>query len=185
MVTPNALAGQQFYKVGNWVTFAWNYTSLSVTPSAIDVLASCTANQATYTIAVNMSAEQTKVLWDTANTPDGQAPFLTEQYTLMIYDADLSVTAAPQAGYLGAYTGFTFGMYTPQPYTPWSSEYPPRHFVRPAPLTFPRLHMCKLQWRPFPVRKNDHQSPSHDNRNNLRLAPLLHLRLRLVVSLAT
>lgn len=120
MVTPNALAGEQYYKVGDWVTFAWNYTSVSVTPTAIDVLASCTANQATYTIAVNMSAAQTQVLWDTNNTPEGQAPFLTEKYTLLIYDADLSVSATPRAGYLGAYSGFTFGMYTPQPYTPWA-----------------------------------------------------------------
>ncbi|CAN9081915.1 hypothetical protein CC77DRAFT_1012462 [Alternaria alternata] len=116
MVTPNALAGTQFYKVGDWVTFAWNYTSLSVTPTAIDVLASCTANQATYTISVNMSATETEVLWNTKNTPEGQAPFLTENYKLLIYDSDLSATAAPRAGYLGAFTGFTFGMYLPQEY---------------------------------------------------------------------
>jgi len=117
MVTPNAIAGTQYYKVGDWVTFAWNYTSLSVTPTAIDVLASCTANQATYTISVNMSASQTEVLWNTGETPDGQAPFLTENYKLLIYDSDLSATAAPRAGYLGAFTGFTFGMYLKQPYT--------------------------------------------------------------------
>lgn len=122
MVTPNALAGEQYYKVGDWVTFAWNYTSLSVTPTAIDVLASCTANQATYTIAVNMSAQQTQVLWDTGNAPEGQAPFLTNKYTLLIYDADLSATAAPRAGYFGAFSGFTFGMYTPQPYTPFAGK---------------------------------------------------------------
>jgi hypothetical protein len=116
MVTPNALAGTQFYKVGDWVTFAWNYTSLSVTPTAIDVLASCTANQATYTISVNMSATETEVLWNTKNTPEGQAPFLTENYKLLIYDSDLSATAAPRAGYLGAFSGFTFGMYLPQEY---------------------------------------------------------------------
>jgi hypothetical protein len=116
MVTPNALAGTQFYKVGDWVTFAWNYTSLSVTPTAIDVLASCTANQATYTISVNMSATETEVLWNTKNTPEGQAPFLTENYKLLIYDSDPSATAAPRAGYLGAFTGFTFGMYLPQEY---------------------------------------------------------------------
>lgn len=122
MITPNALQGDTFYKVGDWVTFAWNYTSLSVTPTAIDILASCTANQATYTIAVNQSAKQTSVLWDTNNTPDGQAPFLTEKYTLMIYDSDLSVSATPQAGYLGVFKGFSFGMYTPQPYTPLAGE---------------------------------------------------------------
>ncbi|EFQ88125.1 hypothetical protein CFE70_009947 [Pyrenophora teres f. teres 0-1] len=123
MVTPNAMAGTQYYKVGDWVTFAWNYTSLSVTPTAIDVLASCTANQATYTISVNMSATQTEVLWNTGETPEGQAPFLTENYKLLIYDSDLSATAPPRAGYLGAFTGFTFGMYLKQPYTPLSEGY--------------------------------------------------------------
>jgi hypothetical protein len=123
MVTPNAIAGDQFYKVGDYVTFAWNYTSLSVTPSFIDVLASCAANQATYTIGVNVSATETKVVWDTKNTPSGQAPFLTEKYTLLIYDAESSVTAAPRPGYLGVFNQLTFGMYTPQPYVEWDSEY--------------------------------------------------------------
>jgi hypothetical protein len=117
MVTPNALAGTQFYKVGDWVTFAWNYTSVSVMPTAIDVLASCTANQATYTIAVNMSAKHTEVLWNTGETPEGQAPFLTENYKLMIYDSDSSVTAPARAGYLSPFSGYTFGMYLKQPYT--------------------------------------------------------------------
>jgi hypothetical protein len=115
MVTPDVMAGSQFYKVGDWVTFAWNYTSVSVMPTAIDVLASCTANQATYTIAVNMSAKQTEVLWDTGKQRDGQAPFLTENYKLMIYDSDLSATAAPRPGYLGSFSAFTFGMYQPRP----------------------------------------------------------------------
>ncbi|KAF3002024.1 hypothetical protein E8E13_008592 [Curvularia kusanoi] len=120
LVTPNALAGSQFYKVGDFVTFAWNYTSLSVTPSAIDILATCTANQATYTIAVNQSASETQVVWDTKNTPQGQKPFLTEKYTLLIYDAESSVSAAPRAGYLGVFNNFQFGMYTPQPYVPFA-----------------------------------------------------------------
>ena len=122
LVTPNALAGSQFYKVGDFVTFAWNYTSLSVTPSAIDILATCTANQATYTIAVNQSASETQVVWDTKNTPDGQKPFLTEKYTLLIYDAESSVSAAPRAGYLGVFNSFQFGMYTPQPYVPFDGK---------------------------------------------------------------
>ncbi|KAH7077773.1 hypothetical protein BKA63DRAFT_509030 [Paraphoma chrysanthemicola] len=120
MVTPNAIAGDQFYKVGDWVTFAWNYTSLSVTPSYIDVMASCSANQATYTIAVNMSSTNTKVLWDTENTPSGQPPFLTEKYTLLVYDSSADITAAPRAGYLAMFNQFTFGMYTPQPYVAWN-----------------------------------------------------------------
>lgn len=116
MITPAATLGEPFYKVGDWVTFAWNFTSLSVTPKNIDVMATCTANQATYTIAVNMSASETEVFWNTGETPEGQAPFLTNKYTLLIYDSNSSVSAAPQAGYLAPFSGLTFGMYTPQPY---------------------------------------------------------------------
>ena len=128
MITPSAIAGPQYYKVGDWITFAWNYTSLSVTPSAIDILATCTENQATYTIAVNQSVQETgRVEWDTKSyqeDPDRKGPpFLTSTYTLLIYDSDLSVSATAKAGYLGVYNQFTFGMYTPMPYTPWASGY--------------------------------------------------------------
>ena len=41
----------------------------------------------------------------------------SETYTLVIHDAAKSVTATAQAGYLGTYNQFTFGMYLPQPYT--------------------------------------------------------------------
>jgi hypothetical protein len=117
MITPNALAGDQYYKVGDLITFAWNYTSLSQSPSAIDILASCTANQATYTIAVNQSAKETEVVWDTGKTREGQPPFLTDKYQLIIYDSDTSVSAAPRAGYLGVFNQFSFAMYTKQEYT--------------------------------------------------------------------
>jgi hypothetical protein len=123
MVTPSAIAGAQFYKIGEWITFAWNYTSLSVTPSAIDIMATCTANQQTYTIAVNQSTHETgKVLWDTKSYKEGNPtkPLLTETYTLLIYDADSSVSATARPGYLAVYNQFTFGMYDPQPYTPWA-----------------------------------------------------------------
>ncbi|KAF2464688.1 uncharacterized protein BDR25DRAFT_329012 [Lindgomyces ingoldianus] len=122
MVTPSALAGSQFYKIGDWVTFAWNYTNLLVTPAAVDVLATCTANQATYTLAVNMTVHETgRVLWDTgAYQSSATVPLLTETYTLLIYDAESSVSATAKPGYLGVFNQFQFGMYTPQPYTPWA-----------------------------------------------------------------
>lgn len=185
MVTPNPMLGEQYYKVGDWVTFAWNYTSLSVTPSAIDVLASCTANQATYTIAVNISASQTQVLWDTKNAPSGQSPFLTEKYTLLIYDAELSVSATARAGYLGAYSGFTFGMYTPQPYTPWAGKRSHTTLFSRSLLTTLRLPVCKLQRCPLSVRKNDHQGPTYDDWNNYRLASLFYVRIWSMVDLAS
>ncbi|KAF2795276.1 hypothetical protein K505DRAFT_416571 [Melanomma pulvis-pyrius CBS 109.77] len=123
MITPAAIAGPQYYKVGDWVTLAWNYTSLSITPSAIDIMATCTANQATYTLAVNQTVEKTggAILWDTgAYQSSASIPLLTETYTLMIYDSESSPSAAPKPGYLGLANGFIFGMYTPQPYVPWS-----------------------------------------------------------------
>jgi len=123
MITPAVISGPQFYRIGDWVTFAWNYTSLSATPSAIDVLASCAANSATYTLTLNQSVAETgKILWDTgAYQSTAKVPLLTNTYTLIIYAADSSISAVPKAGYLGVQQTFTFGMYTPQPYTPWTS----------------------------------------------------------------
>jgi len=105
------------------VTFAWNYTSLSVTPSAVDILASCSANRATYTIAANQSiptdgSAQT-VLWDTgAFQASATIPLLTETYTLIIHEAGQPVTARAQAGYLAPFSALTFGMYSPKAETP-------------------------------------------------------------------
>ena len=119
MITPSALAQQSFYKIGDQVTFAWNYTSLSVTPSAIDVVVSCQANSATYTLTNNASVASTgSITWDTQHDATGVAPLLTETYTLVIHDAAKDVTAVASAGYLGSYDQFTFGMYLPQSYTP-------------------------------------------------------------------
>lgn len=127
MITPAALSGAQYYKIGDWVTFGWNYTSLSVTPSAIDILASCSANQATYTLALNQTVEPTgRVLWDTgAYQKTATVPLLTQTYTLIIYDAaePAGVSATPRAGYLGAFNQYTFGMYSPQPYRGLAGEF--------------------------------------------------------------
>ena len=42
--------------------------------------------------------------------------------TLLIYDAESSVSATAKAGYLGVFNTFQFGMYTPQPYVPFSGK---------------------------------------------------------------
>ena len=128
MVTPAPTASTSYYKIGNYVTFAWNYTSLSVTPHNIDVLATCTANDHLYTISANMSVNPTgEVIWDTnkyqQSPPDGTS-LLTETYTLVIHDAQKEVSATAAAGYLGTYEQFTFGMYSPQPYTPLDRKPP-------------------------------------------------------------
>lgn len=117
MLTPST-GSTTYYKIGQYVTFAWNYTSLQVTPSAINVIASCSQNQGTWTLASNMSVKETgKVVWDTNGTKT--TPLLTASYTLIIYDADSSVedmTADP--GHLSSQNRLIFGMYQPQPYTP-------------------------------------------------------------------
>lgn len=119
MITPAAIEGQQYYKVGDFITFEWNYTSLSVTPSAVDVLASCSLNSATYTISANMSVEETgKIIWDTGESAAATNPFPVASYTLVIHDSSADVTDVPKAGYLGSYNQYVFGMYTPQPYVP-------------------------------------------------------------------
>lgn len=120
MITPNVMTSS-YIKINNIVTFAWNYTSLSVTPSAIDILASCSLNQETYTIATNQSiaGPTQSVIWDTgAYQANATIPLLTATYTLIIHDAAKDVSSTPMAGYLGTYDQFTFGMYTPLAYTP-------------------------------------------------------------------
>jgi hypothetical protein len=124
MVTPGVFAGAQYYKIGDHVTFAWNYTSLSVTPSYIDVLASCSINSQMYTIAANQSVEPTgAVTWDTGDYQStATVPLLTETYTLVVMDAAVDLSATPQAGYLGVSDQYTFGMYVRQPYTPLNGK---------------------------------------------------------------
>ena len=128
MLTPSALAQTTYYKIGDDVSFAWNYTSLSITPSKINVLVSCSANSATYTLKSNASFEKTaSVVWDTVPDITGTAPLLTETYTLVIYDAQKAITDIPSAGKLGVSDDFTFGMYIPQKYTPLSGNSSLKH----------------------------------------------------------
>jgi hypothetical protein len=127
MVTPAAIAGAQYFKIGDHVTFAWNYTSLSVTPSYIDVMASCSMNSHMYTIASNQTIDPTgAVTWDTGDyQATATVPLLTETYTLVVMDAQQDISASPKAGYLGVSDQYTFGMYVPQAYTPLNRGNPP------------------------------------------------------------
>ena len=123
MITPSALAETTYYKIGDHVTFAWNYTSLSITPSKIDAIVSCKTNDATYTLLSNASFEKTaSVVWDTLPDVTGTAPLLTETYTLIVYDAAGEVTSVAGAGRLGVSQPFSFGMYLKQDYTPLSCK---------------------------------------------------------------
>lgn len=122
MLTPAAISGQQYFKIGDYVTFGWNYTSLEATPTAVNVMATCTQNQQLYTIAANVTVanETNAVTWDTGAYQQTAVtdPLLTDIYTLIIYDAASSISAEAQAGYLAVQDTYTFGMYVPQAYTP-------------------------------------------------------------------
>lgn len=118
MITPAPNSPAEYYKIGDKVEFAWNYTALLASPTAVNILVSCSANQATYTISNNATFETSaRVTWDTAQET-GPPSLLTETYTLIIYDADTAITAVPQPGHLAPFTQFRFGMYLSQPYVP-------------------------------------------------------------------
>ena len=126
MLTPSTGASS-YYKIGEHVTFVWNYTSLLVTPSAVNVVASCSLNSATYTISSNMSVEETgKVVWDTKKyQANATVPLLTATYTLVIYDVDSEIGDTAGPGELSSQNQLNFGMYVPQSYTPLNGKFTP------------------------------------------------------------
>ncbi|KAI1102826.1 hypothetical protein F4804DRAFT_250794 [Jackrogersella minutella] len=121
MITPASTAGTTLYRIGDPtpITWVWNYTSLQGTPTAIDVLVSCSTASATWTLTQNMTFEPTATFkWDTKNYSESAvaSPLLVAQYTLLIHDSDSSQDATAEAGYLAPYDGLTFGLYTSRPY---------------------------------------------------------------------
>jgi len=103
------------------MTLVWNYTSLQVTPTAIDIVASVSGNPNLYTIStdVPVSNSTQAITWDTGAYQSGHPgqPLVQDTYTLIVYDAGGPITAAAQAGYLAPNSQYKFAMYTPQPYS--------------------------------------------------------------------
>ncbi|KAI8957114.1 hypothetical protein F5Y11DRAFT_352886 [Daldinia sp. FL1419] len=121
MITPATTAGSTLYRIGDPtpITWVWNYTSLQGTPTAIDVLVSCSTASATWTLTQNMTFEPTATFtWDTEKYSESAvaSPLLVAQYTLLIHDSDSSADATAEAGYLAPFDGFQFGLYTARPY---------------------------------------------------------------------
>lgn len=119
MIEPPATGlGTALYRISEYVTFSWNYTSLLGTPTAIDVLASCTTAAATWTLAANMSFESSvNFVWDTKEQAnDANQPLLTAQYMLIIKDSNYDIGENPDPGYLGANQALSFGLYAGKPY---------------------------------------------------------------------
>ncbi|GJN69517.1 hypothetical protein VFPFJ_06241 [Purpureocillium lilacinum] len=123
MLTPAPnLQATPLYKIGDDVTWSWNYTSLQGTPTAVDVLVSCSVASNTWTLTSNMTfATSVNYVWETKEEAGSvQNPLLTEMYTLIVKDSDTQITSAPEPGYLGTWQQFRFGLYAPQPYVPYS-----------------------------------------------------------------
>jgi hypothetical protein len=119
LLEPTTTTGSALYRIGASITFKWNYTSLLGTPTAVDVMVSCTPSL-TFTLTQNMSYEATgSYTWDT-NAYRQTAltnPLLTNEYNLLIYDADGGASSVPDAGYLAPFSQFKFGLYTNKPYS--------------------------------------------------------------------
>lgn len=119
MVTPAPTDGYQLYKIGDNVMWEWNYTNLQGTPTAIDIYIKCSKVAQPWTLTQNMSfTDPGTYTWDTGEYQKSAVatPLLTEQYTLVIADADGGISATPEPGYLAPFSGFMFGLYQPQPY---------------------------------------------------------------------
>ncbi|KAI0535202.1 hypothetical protein GGR58DRAFT_515541 [Xylaria digitata] len=120
-ISPPTTSAAPLYRIDNIepITWVWNYTSLQGTPSAIDVLISCSKATATWTLSQNMTFAPTATFtWDSNKFQQKQVgnQLPVEQYTLLVYDAEGSFTDTAQPGYLAPYSGFTFGLYTAKPY---------------------------------------------------------------------
>ncbi|KAL6862112.1 hypothetical protein J3F83DRAFT_746742 [Trichoderma novae-zelandiae] len=122
MQTPNVFAAAAaLYKIGDYITWGWNYTNILGTPTAIDVLISCSTASETWTLTSNMTFKPSAAYtWDSSVQESSvESPLPVAMYTLIIKDSDAAISSAPDAGYLGTFSGFTFGLYTPQPYVPF------------------------------------------------------------------
>ncbi|ROW15043.1 hypothetical protein VPNG_03375 [Cytospora leucostoma] len=124
MLTPITTLTSAYYRIGEYVTFGWNYTNLEVTPTAVDVAISCTTATETWTLTSNMTFHtKGSFTWDSGayQSSNVAQPLLVEEYILYIYDADSSISATAGAGSLTANPAVTFGLYTGQPYSPLES----------------------------------------------------------------
>ncbi|KAF9041645.1 hypothetical protein BJ165DRAFT_1416198 [Panaeolus papilionaceus] len=114
-----------FYKIApsQFITFGWNLTSLSVTPTKLTFSAVC-ENGNTYPVGptdgvVALSGE---VVWDVNSyqvaNPD--TPLVQAKYTLHVWD-ERGPNAPRRGGYFQHNSAVQFALYTPQPYTPLTS----------------------------------------------------------------
>jgi hypothetical protein len=125
-ITQPPQTATSFFKIaqGQYITFAWNFTSLLSTPTHLTVSAVC-ENGNTYPVGPTdgvIPGTATSVVWDPfaydqshPNTPLAQA-----SYTLKIWD-DRGLDSPRAPGLFQPNSALKFALYTPQPYTPIAS----------------------------------------------------------------
>lgn len=114
LIEPKTTEGALYYKFGQKITFRYNMTSVQRSPTAVNVEAHCTGNNHYYTIAANMSASETQVVWDTKKDVNAAVPLMQDSYQLYIYDASKPRDAIPSPGYLGTFSNLRFVLYEPR-----------------------------------------------------------------------
>ncbi|THG95792.1 hypothetical protein EW026_g5924 [Hermanssonia centrifuga] len=134
-ITQPPQTATSYFKIaqGNVITFAWNFTDLIVTPTHLTVSAICD-NGNTYPVGPSngiIDGSATSVTWDlysfqqaNPNTPLAQAT-----YTLNIWD-DRGPGSRMEPGLLQENSQLKFALYSPQAYTPLSSEFSSYYIIR-------------------------------------------------------
>lgn len=117
---PNAMSSSPLYSIGQEITFAWNYTGLLATPTALDILATGEVDKATYTLTQNMTfpTETTGAFrWDTRKFQAElkNKEMMTEQYHLIIYDSERGIKPDGEPGYLAPFD-LRMGLYKGKDY---------------------------------------------------------------------
>ncbi|PCH45084.1 hypothetical protein WOLCODRAFT_27226 [Wolfiporia cocos MD-104 SS10] len=125
-ITKPPQTATSYYKIApsNTITFAWNFTSLYVTPSSLTLSAVCD-NGNTYPVGPTdgiIPGSATSVTWDlwSYQQAHSSTPLAVATYTLEIW-GDQGKNAAESPGYLSTNSDLQFALYSPQPYTPLSS----------------------------------------------------------------
>ncbi|KAG6840285.1 hypothetical protein C0991_007711 [Blastosporella zonata] len=111
-----------YYKIApsNLVTFAWNFSYVLATPTHLTVSAVCD-NGNTYPVGPTdgiIPGTATSVVWDLYSYQQNPTatPLAEATYTLNIWD-DRGPGSGRAPGYLQAYSGLKFAMYSPEAYT--------------------------------------------------------------------
>lgn len=122
LVTPASTAST-YIKIGDHATFSWKYTSLKVTPKHLDVVAVCSQNSQTVTIATKHPSKDTELVWDTSKAEKNSSiNLLTSKYELKMYDSSTNASTTTQRpGHLTP-LAYTLGLYRPRSYSPEAGD---------------------------------------------------------------